>query len=187
MTIQDFILRLQKLEEVRDVQISERILIAGANEMLASLKDRIFDEGKDTAEGQISSRYRWQKKKYTREDFEGVKGSGFRANTTVKEKGSSTPVPAMFIEDGYEGFRKLAGRQTEYVDLELTGSLRNNIRVGKDGDKVVIGLTSAKESEKRKKLEKLYKKDIFKPSKQDTLAAQKAMLKEIRFLLTQQK
>jgi hypothetical protein len=183
MTIQDFILRLQELEKVRDVNVTERILIAGANEMLASLKDRIFDEGKDTKEAQIAARYRWQKRKYTREDFKGVKGGGFVANTKVTIDGKQTD--AMFIKEAYVGFRKLAGRQTEYVDLELTGSLRNSIRVGTQGDKVVIGITSLNESKKRKKLEDdIYKKDIFKPSNSDTNAAREAIIKEIKFILT---
>lgn len=185
MTIQDFILRLQEYEKFRDVQISERILIAGANEMLASITDRIFDKGKATNEQLISDRYRWQKKKYTREDFQGVKGAGFSPNTTVTENGKE--VPAMLIKDGYEGFRRLAGRQTNYVDLSLTGSLQQNIQIGKEGDKVIIGLTSLNEAKKKRKLEKMYKKDIFKPSAQDTAAAKEAMIKEIRFLLTKQR
>lgn len=187
MTIQDFILRLQEYEKFRDVQISERILIAGANEMLASITDRIFDEGKATNEQLISDRYRWQKKKYTREDFQGVKGAEFTANTTVKNQKTGKEEPAMFISGGYEGFRRLAGRQTNYVDLSLTGSLQQNMQIGKEGDKVVIGLTSLNEAKKKRKLEKMYKKDIFKPSAQDTAAAKEAMIKEIRFLLTKQR
>jgi hypothetical protein len=183
MTIADFILRLQEIEKFRDTQISERILIAGATAMLANLTDRIFDDGLATNEQQISPKYRWQKKKYTREDFQGVKGARFSANTTVKDRKTGKETPAMFIADGYEGFRRLAGRQTSYVDLELSGSLRNSIQVGKQGDNVVIGITSAKESEKRKKLEKLYKKDIFKPSTADIQEANDAIFEEIKFLI----
>lgn len=184
MTVQEFIKRLQEYEKIRDVQVSERILIAGANAMYASMLDRIFDEGKATNEQLIQKGYRWQKNKYTREDFQGVKGAGFSPNTTVKDKKTGKEEPAMYIPGGYAGFRRLAGRQTEYVDLSLTGSLMGNIKVGKDGNDVVIGLSSLKEVKKKDKMEALYKKPIFKPSANDIQEAKDAMLAEIKFMLT---
>lgn len=185
ITVSEFIQKLQEFERIRDVNITERLLITAGNAMLASLKGRIFDDGLATNMQKISDHYRWQKKKYTREDFQGVKGSRFNANTTIKDRQTGKEEPAMFIPDAYEGFRRLAGRQTNYVDLELTGSLKNSIQLGKSGSNVVIGITSKFQSDKRKEIENgIYKKDIFKPSEPDKQEFRSAILKEIKFLLT---
>lgn len=182
ITLQEFADRLKQFDDLRNTQISNRILMESAKAIDGSMKFRIFNEGKDTSEAQIASGYKSQKKKYTKEDFAGAISSSFNPNTTIKRK-DGTRVPAMKFEN-YAAFRRYNKRQTEYVDLSLSGSLQGNIKPGESGGDVVIGLTSLEESRKRKIIEKrLYKKDIFIPSRSDIQQGSDAIVEAIKAII----
>jgi len=60
-----------------------------------------------------------------------------------------------------------------------------NIKTGESGGDVVIGLTSLEESRKRKIIEKrLYKKDIFTPSRTDIQEGSGAIVKAIKAIIS---
>lgn len=182
ITMQDFADRLQQFDDLRNTQIANRILLESAKAIEGSMKERIFGQGKDTSEAQIASGYKSQKKKYTKDDFAGTISSKFSANTTIKKK-DGRRVPAMKFEN-YAAFRNYVGRQTAYVDLSLSGSLQGNIKSGESGGDVVIGLTSLEESKKRKIIEKrLYKKDIFIPSRTDIQEGSGAIVEAIKAII----
>ena len=179
ITLEDFQIRMQRFSELKNAQIENRVLLAAADRIMGSMKERIFNDGLDTNENQIASEYRSQKQKYVKEDFDGIKGSaGFSPNTTIKRKDGKT-VPAMKF-DNYAAFRRYVGRQTAYVDLSLSGSLQGNIQTGESGGNVVLGLSSIEESKKRKEIERdLYGKAIFTPSQTDINEGAKALNLEI--------
>lgn len=182
MTIQEFADRLQELDNLRNTQITNRILIESAKAIEAEMKWRIFNDGKATGGTQISNGYSSQKKKYTKADFAGTISSKFTPNTTVKKR-NGTRVPAMKFEN-YAAFRRYVGRQTGYVDLSLSGSLQGNIQVGESGGTVVIGLTSQEESKKRKIIEnKLYRRPIFTPGKAEIQAGSDAIVEAIKAII----
>lgn len=182
ITLQDFADRLQQFDNLRNTQIVNRILLESAKAIEGSMKERIFGQGKDTSDAQISSGYKSQKKKYTKDDFAGTISSKFSANTTIKKRNGQR-VPAMKFAN-YAAFRSYVGRQTAYVDLSLSGSLQFNIKTGESGGDVVIGLTSLEESKKRKIIEKrLYKKDIFIPSRTDIQEGSGAIVEAIKAII----
>lgn len=61
----------------------------------------------------------------------------------------------------YVKYRRSKGRQTNYIDLEFTGSLRRDIKVLKTEDKVFIDIISGFELSKVAHLENLYNTNIF--------------------------
>jgi len=182
MTIQEFADRLQQLDKLRNTQITNRILLESAAAILGEMKFRIFNEGKATGGTKIANGYSSQKKKYTKSDFAGTISSKFAPNTTVKKK-NGTRIPAMKFEN-YAAFRRYVGRQTAYVDLSLSGSLQGNIQIGQSGGNIVIGLTSQEESKKRKIIEnKLYRRQIFTPSKAEIQAGNDAIIEAIKAII----
>ncbi len=75
----------------------------------------------------------------------------------------------MYLPGGYYEFRKVVRRPNEKVDLNLTGSLKGDIRVGtrsRDGESGVIELTftTDKQKEIAEGNEKRFGKTIFAAS-----------------------
>ena len=186
ITMQEFADRLKKFDDLRNTQITNRILLESAKAIEGSMKERIFGQGKDTSDSQIANSYKSQKKKYTKDDFAGSISSKFSPNTTItvrKGENKGKKIPAMKFAN-YAAFRRYNERQTAYVDLSLSGSLQGNIKSGESGGDVVIGLTSLEESRKRKIIEKrLYKKDIFTPSRTDIQEGSGAIVEAIKAII----
>jgi DNA-binding cell septation regulator SpoVG len=63
--------------------------------------------------------------------------------------------------DPYKKYRQKRGRQTAHVDLELTGSLRRDIKVIQENAKVAIAVPSSVERAKIGYLEKQFSTTIF--------------------------
>lgn len=182
ITLTEFADRLKRFDDLRSVQVSNRILLESAKAIEGSMKERIFGQGLDSSEGQIASEYRSTKQKYVKDDFAGTISSKFSPNTTVTKR-NGTKEPAMKFAN-YAAFRRHVGRQTNYVDLSLSGSLQTNIRAGESGNIIVIGLTSIEESKKRKEIEnKLYGKAIFTPSLNDIKNGEGAIAEGIKTLI----
>ncbi len=186
ITLDQFAEKMKLLTELEQSQQANRILVVTMDYIRGAMLERIFDEGLDTDGTQIASSYTSKKKKYVKEDFDGIKGSaGFSPDTVIKRKtatGGTIEVPAMLFEN-YAAFRKHVGRQTAYVDLQLSGSLKGNILLGESDGKVIIGLTSAEEAKKRALLEAMYKKDIFKPSKKEIEEGGAQLVEEIKAII----
>lgn len=66
--------------------------------------------------------------------------------------------------NSYSEYRKSLGRQTKFVDLELTGSLRRNLQLIRSNTSISMQFRDPLEVEKVLKLEKQYKKTIFELS-----------------------
>ncbi len=65
--------------------------------------------------------------------------------------------------------RSEEGRQTQRVDLEFTGELRDSIQVVRSRNEVYIAITNAENFEKAKGQEERRKKSIFIPSKEERI------------------
>lgn len=63
--------------------------------------------------------------------------------------------------DPYKKYRQKRGRQTAHIDLELTGSLRRDIKVVQENAKVAIAVPSSTERTKIGYLEKQFATTIF--------------------------
>jgi hypothetical protein len=73
--------------------------------------------------------------------------------------------------NAYAKFRQSKGRQVKVVDLELTGSLRRDIKVVRSGTTVTCVVPSTEERKKIGYLEAQYNKNIFdfSPAEQEEL------------------
>ncbi len=96
-------------------------------------------------------------------------------------------------------FRKEVGRQTGFVDLEMTGTLRRSITVGKSRGKSVLGLASQDEPKISSKGGRLritgtssfetgknaatqednFNKEIFAPSKRELKRGEKVIVRDV--------
>jgi len=96
-------------------------------------------------------------------------------------------------------FRRKIGRQTNFVDLEITGTLRRSIAVGKSSGRSVLGLATQPEPKISTKGGRLtvvgtsnfntvdnavtqednFNKEIFAPSKSELKRGEATILKEI--------
>ncbi|CAA7387090.1 hypothetical protein [Chryseobacterium fistulae] len=69
--------------------------------------------------------------------------------------------------NAYARYRIAKGRQAKVIDLELTGSLRRDIKVIKNQSQVLIIIISDVELEKLEHLERMYTTKIFSLNKQE--------------------
>lgn len=76
----------------------------------------------------------------------------------------------MYLPGGYRELRQIQGRQTSYVNLDYTGSLRTSLETSVQNNSVVLGIVSGSDSDniaKRYGLEARYGKPIFSVSREE--------------------
>ncbi len=163
ISISDYIAGISKLVlSNKDMQaISLQATIA----LEASMKRRIFTLGLASNDAPIGQ-YRYYKAEYKREVF--VRKSAFKP-----KKGSDT----MLFLDGWQGLRRVQGRQTGYVDLTYSGALQGSIRtfLRISGGAHIIGISSIDGMRKRHKMEGLYG-EVFTPSPTDLQVFEQALI-----------
>jgi len=197
---------LNNLYNVIANQAEEQLTVIGAVAMQASMLKRIFERGQATSGAGIASKYSSSPTRYEKKDFKKSpsafqpigkktlidikttsKGSKNVLKATVKvAKGAPKPaatIKTMYLKGGYKMLRQVQGLQTNFVDLHVSGSLLTSIKLYTERKKVQIRITSQNEVAKSENIEKLYKKDIFKPSAQDKQAAENAISDEIALIL----
>jgi len=185
----------------------ERVTLIGAVAMEAALKRRIFQDGQASRGTLIGTKYSSNEGYFTRDYFTARqsafvptaketlvkettrvgKNSGISIRSVkVSKKDTSKINPkTMYVRDGYKGVRELQGRQTQKVDLKLSGSLEQNITNVRSGNKTLLVIKSQTEVKKSEDLEAIYKKPIFAPSYNEQKAAEDAMSKEVAKILTE--
>lgn len=89
----------------------------------------------------------------------------------------------MYLAGGYKMLRQVQGLQTNFVDLHVSGSLMQSIRIVTVDKKVQIRIVGTDGVIKSENIEKLYDKDIFTPSAKDNQAAENAISDEIALIL----
>ena len=187
-------------------QAEERLVVIGAVAMQASMLKRIFERGQATSGAGIASKYSSSPTRYEKKDFKKSPSAfqpiGKKTLTDIKttSKGSKsvlkatikvakgTPKPAatlktMYLAGGYKMLRQVQGLQVNFVDLHVSGSLMQSIRIVTVSKEVQIRIVGTDGVMKSENTEKLYKKDIFKPSVQDKQAAENAISDEIALIL----
>lgn len=133
--------------------------IAAQNVLLAEYKNRIFVEGKDSTGGKIGT--------YSTKPMYGTKQAAVRKGAIkgIGKNGDTKftngkPHKSMYLPNGYAGFRAAQGRQTGFVDLNLSSSLFRAVQLYKQGDTTVIAIADIKESKKFRGNEKHFSKNI---------------------------
>jgi len=187
-------------------QAEEQLVVIGAVAMQASMLKRIFERGQATSGAGIASKYSSSPTYYPKKAFKKTAGA-FKpigkntliksttktkaANTvskttiTVSKKNVETKAnrKTMYLAGGYKMLRQVQGLQTNFVDLHVSGSLMQSIRIVTVNKKAQIRIVGTDGVMKSENTEKLYKKDIFKPSAQDKQAAENAISDEIALIL----
>lgn len=158
----------------------QAIIVSAMNEGLAMFKKRVFLEGKD-ASGQNIGKYNTapiyvplkpQGKGYAGPAGSQVTNKGMKPRGK-KPGGSGTgyvygphkngkPRESMYFEDGYKEYRETVKRKTDKVNLELTGDLNFNCRIGlRSGKGVVAEIVGELPNIKAAGNEKRFGKTIF--------------------------
>lgn len=124
-------------------KLSQKGLTLAASSLLADIQERVHERGRDTDGGEIKNITRkdpgtgYSKRPY----FADINALPNKSNAPSASKGGFIQTPK-----GYESFRAFAGRQTNFVDLDLTSSLRNSMVFEVDEDTIRIGFIGGGES-----------------------------------------
>lgn len=87
----------------------------------------------------------------------------------------------------YKKVREKRGAQTGYVDLMISGDLlMKNFQVGKAGKDIVLGFASEKSGNIARYQEEYRGKDIFTPSQSEKDEAHRAVMAEIRTVVSEE-
>jgi hypothetical protein len=187
-------------------QAEERLTVIGAVAMQASMLKRIFERGQATSGAGIASKYSSSPTYYPKKAFKKTAGAfkpigkNTLIKSTTKTKAANTVSKTtitvskknvenkanrktMYLAGGYKMLRQVQGLQVNFVDLHVSGSLMQSIRIVTVSKEVQIRIVGTDGVMKSENTEKLYKKDIFKPSVQDKQAAENAISDEIALIL----
>lgn len=180
--------RLRDLAERAGERLSTRVILVSATKLLASMKNRIFRDGKATDGSAIGSYstepfYASRSRFIQKGAFRPQGKAGEKANiktkvfdvTTRKAKNvvikkDHTERKTMYLKDGYKQFRDVQGRSTDTVNLQMKGDLNLSYTLQEQDDAIVIGFNNELQSKKRKGLEKHFKSEtgtIFPATKEE--------------------
>jgi len=141
-------------------QIEIELKTVGVSEMLGIMKNRIFKDGQDSDNNKIGNYS-------TKESF-------FSPSQFFKKK----PAKGIKFDNGYAGLRQYLGRQVNFVDLNLSGSLMQSVKSFRQGDKFFIKIMensndSVSEVDKAEGNEDRFNKTIFESTKKERESATK--------------
>ena len=147
------------------LQAVERLTKEVAIGVRASNMRRVHNEGKAVS-GSLIGSYS------TKPMYVNPKNSPRRFSTGGKK--SDKPIfkngksrKTKYFKDGYKGFRNEIGRETAYVNLQLTGTLKSDFNMVKTANGWSVGFD--KRAELSENLEKKYNKRIWGVSEQDKI------------------
>lgn len=170
-----------------------RIGLAAANQVLASLKRRIFfrgEDSKDTKIGDYSTKPMLVGSTSFTKYGSQVPGAGAvnklfgskkkrSSREWVTVKGQSL----MVLKGGYKEFREILGRATDKVNLFLTGDLFRSIVTGATDKGAAVGMNSDENYQKAIGNERHFGKEVFTPSEGEELEAEDIVADELEDIL----
>lgn len=147
-------IRLHEIAKNLDAQMPDVIAVQVMNELSAIHKKRIFGEGINTDGGKIGE-YSTKSAYVSKDKF--IRKGAFKPHGKPDKNGKkSTKNKTMYLAKGYSEFRDIQGRQVQFKNLKLSGSLERNIDVLKFGNSTLYGTTDSVESDKFQGLESDY-------------------------------
>jgi hypothetical protein len=145
---------------------------AALNNLEASLKTRIFNDGRNSGGGSIGSYS-------TRPMYVSIAGAKAKYGSQLKSsaltavgKNGATQFKngkkrkSQYFADGYAGFRAQVGRQNQKVDLNLTGNLQDSLQGGVTNKGLALAFINSKSSRLSQDLEDKYG-DVFTPTDEE--------------------
>lgn len=161
MNITEYNNKLKQLIGEKSGQLALSIRIPAANRMLATIKNRIINEGKSSTGADIGQ-YSRKPAYFSRDKF--VKKGAFKGQgKNGKRKNAKT----MYLPEGYYQFKGIQGRPNNIVNMSLSGSMMNDYQQQAKGTTIYQGFTNKKESDKRKGNEANFNKRIFPASQKE--------------------
>ena len=143
--------------------------LRAANELLADISERIYENGQ-ASDGSKIGKYSERPFNFTEE-----MRTGYAGLLPVSKVKTGT------IEGGYKEFRNKVGRESGYVNLDLTSSLRLNTKVGRSASgRIAVGIVGAEEVAKARDNEKRFGKTIFAPTDAEKEHAKQIFLKTLK-------
>jgi len=142
--------------------------LRAANELLADISERIYEKGQASDGSKIG--------KYSERpfDFTEEMRTGYAGLLPVSKVKTGT------ISGGYKEFREKVGREGDFVNLDLTSSLRLNTKVGRSSSgRIAVGIVGAEEVAKARDNEKRFGKSIFDPTDAEKEKAKQIFLKTL--------
>lgn len=206
MDLQEYTSKLRGMVENVSKDITERILVLSANELLATIKNRIMREGKDSADRKMKP-YSTKPMYASRGEFvrkssfrpvgkNGFKGERLRRSENyisvtlkngktkqVREKVynvvKSTP-KTMFLEQGYKELRDIQGMDTNVKNLTYSGDFMNSYVLGVSDNQILLGLNNEEASKIRKGQERKNGGKILHASKKEMAEYRANVVKQYR-------
>lgn len=158
-------LRLNEMLNTSSQEIIDRAIVPAANNLLADIKNRISNDGKDS-EGNKLKDYSTKPSYYQKDDF--VKKGAFKPRGNPdKFRNLTGERKTMFIRDGYKGLRDVQGMDTKVKNLVYSGDMMLSYVMGKSSYEILLGFNNKEQSDKRKGNEKRERTDIFKATDEE--------------------
>lgn len=178
MSLEEFIaLNKAKIQLLQDRELNERLGIVACNRVSALVKRRVFSDGVAQDGSKIGSYS-------TKEGWFSINTPGI-PKLTAKGKGEKPRAKKTFYsERGYRGFREAVGRQSSYVDLNLSGSLFRSVGVGQgSAGNIAFGIKNAPSADIMDGHEEKYGKIILSPNREEIESAHEDVREELAIIL----
>lgn len=187
MILENLLTRLRTLSFiVGSDETARRVSIAASIRVLGAMKRRIFTDGLATDGSQIgtysTNAFYQNPNKLIGVAASGVKPAGKNGLSTFK---NGKQKKTKYLALGYQQLRELTGRQSDYVDLNFSGSTQGALQFGLRGDLAVIGFVNQEAAEIIAKNEERFGKDIITPSEEERLAGSQAARAELEAILNE--
>ncbi len=154
MDLKEYQARLERLTIAAQNKAAESIIVPAAGFLLASIKNRIMIEGKNSAGASIGV-YSTKEMYATPEQFikkqkgifqpQGKTGKGPFKNGNIRR--------SMFLPQGYKQLRAIQGRPVDVMNYNYTGDTMLAYEMEPKADRVLLGLTNERAKRIRQGLE----------------------------------
>jgi hypothetical protein len=187
MILDNLITRLRTLGFIiGQEETQKRVSIAAEIRVLAAMKRRIFTDGIATDGSQIgqysTTSFYQNPTKLIGVAASGVKPAGKNGQANFKNgKAKKTKYLAL----GYQQLRELTGRQSDYVDLNFSGSMQGALQFGIRAGIAVVGFVNEEAAEIMAQNEQRFGKDILTVTEEEQAAGAQAARAELEAILNE--
>lgn len=165
MTPEEYTERIFTMSEEYAQRAIDSIYIPAANGLLATIKNRIVNEGENSAGGKIGS-YSTKPAYFTQEQF--VKKSVFTPQGKTGEKvfKNGKGHKSEFFPSGYKGLRDKQGRRTDIMNESYSGGTLLAYQMQARDVEILLGMTNKNASDIRRGQEKKRGKIFYAQQKE---------------------
>lgn len=162
-----------------------RLQLVATKALEAEHKDRVFVQGRATNGSRIGT-YSTRPIYASPQRLAGLPTARIRpqGKSGARRFKSGHPRRSRYFAGGYRELRRTVGRQSQYVDLNLTGTTLSQLVVGRsNGRRVSYGFSAMRPLHILEGHEAKYRKVIITPSRRERITAVNAARKEIQHII----